>query len=242
MSNQEFEFSNMVNKHADESKRAREEAYKKSQSSTEIKYGKQKKKRNKINLKIAITSIALSGTIALSAGALGSYITSTYIENHNAVISTSIAKNKIDEKIENYKNKMDMYADKNNSIETNLGIMEYDGTYQARVDYTQDNIENLAKHISEASKISEEETRCVIIAAYNIINTPYIDKVIGNALNEASQNQDENTKYKIPATTQQFLETLGYTDWESYQKNERKNIVYLYAASEYVQNINRKGL
>jgi len=143
----------------------------------------------------------------------------------------------INEKINNYTNLMNMYSDKENRIEVLTGRSE-DGK-EAIVYYDE---ENLAKHITEASKISEIETRCTILAAYKLINEPYRDEIIGKALNIASGNQNEISNYTIPETTEKLLENAGYSNWEEYNDNERKNIEDLYAAEQYVQTTNRKGL
>jgi len=196
----------------------------------------QKKKQKYIQIKRSIAAIALAITMTTSLG-IGSLVTSKIINDNNAVISTNIADDVINEKINNYTNLMNMYSDKENRIEVLTGRSE-DGK-EAIVYYDE---ENLAKHITEASKISEIETRCTILAAYKLINEPYRDEIIGKALNIASGNQNEISNYTIPETTEKLLENAGYSNWEEYNDNERKNIEDLYAAEQYVQTTNRKGL
>ena len=227
---------NKINENSTNTTKKFEEASQRSKNKQPIQYGKRKKKKNKINVKIAITAIVLTATMA--AG-ISHNLTTSHIENNNAVISTTIASNKIDETIDKYIQKMNMYASKEDSIETYLGRIDIEDINEANVDYTSDNIKNLAKHITEAAKVSESETRCAVIAAYKIINEPYRDNVLGKALKKASEEQEDNSNYVIPSTVQEFLEKSGYENWEEYQINERENIKDLKAAEEYVGGKNR---
>lgn len=227
---------NKINKNSTNTTKKFEEASQRSKNKQPIQYGKRKKKKNKINVKIAITAIVLTATMA--AG-ISHNLTTTHIENNNAVISTAMASNIVDESIEQYMQKMNMYANKEDSIETYLGRIDIEDINEANVDYTSDNIKNLAKHITEAAKVSESETRCAVIAAYKIINEPYRDNVLGKALKKASEEQEDNSNYVIPSTVQEFLEKSGYENWEEYQLNERENIKDLKAAEEYVGGKNR---
>ena len=227
---------NKINENSTNTTKKFEEASQRSKNKQPIQYGKRKKKKNKINVKIAITAIVLTATMA--AG-ISHNLTTSHIENNNAVISTTIASNKIDETIDKYIQKMNMYASKEDSIETYLGRIDIEDINEANVDYTSDNIKNLAKHITEAAKVSESETRCAVIAAYKIINEPYRDNVLGKAFKKASEEQEDNSNYVIPSTVQEFLEKSGYENWEEYQINERENIKDLKAAEEYVGGKNR---
>lgn len=227
---------NKINKNSTNTTKKFEEASQRSKNKQPIQYGKRKKKKKKINVKIAITAIVLTATMA--AG-ISHNLTTSHIENNNVVISTTIASNKVDESIDKYIQKMNMYASKEDSIETYLGRIDIEEINEANVDYTSDNIKNLAKHITEAAKVSESETRCAVIAAYKIINEPYRDNVIGKALKKASEEQEDNSNYVIPSTVQEFLEKSGYENWEEYQLNERENIKDLKAAEEYVGGKNR---
>lgn len=204
----------MVNNHSDSVTQKNKDAYQNSKSAKKIAYG-QKKKKNKLQLKVAITSVVLAATIAISSG---------------MAISNAIndPRKNIDQRITEYTELMDMYANKDNSIETYLGRLDITGVNEAKVNYTQENVDNLSRHLKEAAQKSETETRCAIIAAFKIINEPYRDQIIGEALEQASATQEENSNYKIPSTTKDFLETLGYQDWKEYQENERENIKDLY--------------
>ena len=236
MDNIEREMIDFVNRNAETK---RQEALQRSQSQERINYRREKKKRKEAKIKRAIMTIALCASLATSA-TITHQFTTKHIENNNAVISTAIAENKIDELIEQYIKKMDMYADKENSIETYLGRIEIEEKDEAKVDYTYDNIENIAKHITEAAKISESETRCVIIAAYKIINEPFREDVISRALARANEQQNENTKYQIPENIKVFLEQNGYENLKEYQLKERENIKDLNATEQYVVGTNRK--
>ena len=196
-------------------------------------YREQKnKKRNQVSR--AIVAIALAG-ISLISATLATTVTKKAIDSNNAVVSiTKETKNEIDEKIDYYENLMNGYSDAENRIETHLGRNENN---ELTVGY---NSTNLAKHIINASQISEAEARCVIIAAFNIINEPYRDNVISSAFNTAKEQVTGYTSDLISNGTEQFLETLGYEDWENYRKNERKNIKELYTVEQYVsKGVNR---
>lgn len=230
----ELPFEKIVNQNSANARQKYEEAFQRSTNNQKRQYAKEKKRKNKLKLNRAITSIALIATIAISAG-ITHQITSTHIENNNVVISTSTVSDSIDEKIAQYEKNMNMYSDSENSIETYINR----NNNEATVSYTQTNIDNLSKHLIEAAKKSESETRCVIIAAHNIINEPYRNDVIGKALAEANANQEDNSSYNIPSTTKEFLENNGYENWEDYKLNERDNIKNLKAAEEYVGGKNR---
>lgn len=227
----ELPFEKIVNQNSENVRRKYEEAYQRSSNVPKQKYERKKKTKNKYQLNRAIVIIALVSTMAVSTG-ITQQITAKHIENNNVVISTSIADNNIDEKIEQYEKLMNMYSDEGNKIEIQTGRNNDEPTVYYNTD-------NLAKHLVEAAKTSESETRCAIIAAYNIINAPYRNETISEALTKASTNQEENSNYEIPSTAKKFLEELGYENWEEYNSNERDNIKNLKAAEDYVGGKNR---
>ena len=238
LDNETNELINIVNRNAEQK---RKEAYEKSIQNENIKkiqYQKRKQRKQKAKIKQAIAVILTIATLT-STVALTNHFTSTHYEDNNAIISTVEASDIINQKIEQYEKLMNMYSDKENSIETVVGRDFNTQNYEALVSYNEN---NLANHINEAAKVSETEARCVIIAAYRIINEPYRDTVINSALSKASSMQEDNYNYKIPENTQKFLEQQGYENWEEYNMNERNNIKELYAIEQHINIENRKGV
>ena len=226
---------NTVNRNAYQQK---EINYARSQSEERIKIRKEKKKVRDKKRKQAIITILTIVTLTSTALATN-VITTNTIEKNNAVISIEESKDIIDEKIKTYQNLMGMNSDAENQIEVMTGRNFNSTTYEPIVYYKP---ETLAKHIAEAGKISESEARCVIIAAYNIINPQYINDTINTALNMANLIQDEESTYRIPASSKEFLEQQGYENWDEYKMQERTNIKQLHAAETYVKGENRKGI
>lgn len=232
---QYFENIKKANQEYEEAKR---KAYEKQKKAFEIK----RKKQRQAQIKRAITTIALATTLAA-----GSFSIAANAKNDNKIeqppkpsVFTSIAAdNYIDNKISNYKKEMDNYSGPNNSIET---FIEYYNN-EAQVKYTEKNLENLANKIVEAANISESEARCVIIAAYNIINEPYRDEVIEKAFEKADKiqksNENQTYNYDIPKSTNEFLRSLGYDNWEEYHNNERESIKETRAIEETIGGKNR---
>lgn len=199
-------------------------------NSTETRIYRQKKAKEKQKIKNAIIAAVLTTSTILTAYATNK-ITRKVIEKNNIVISRDSEYNdEIDEKINYYQTLMNHYSDEQNRIENAYGRNQ--DTNELNVDY---NYSNLAKHIVEASQISETEVRCVIIAAYKIINEPYRNEVFDIAFNIAKndENMNEYSKDLIENGTKGFLEELQYDNWEEYQKNERQQIKDLKITENY---------
>ena len=131
---------------------------------------------------------------------------------------------------------MNHTSDEQNRIENGYG--RNPATDELNVDY---NYSNLARHIVESSQISESEMRCVIIAAHNIINSPYLEETLNQAFTIAKndENMSGYSKELIENGTKGFLEQLQYENWEAYQKYERENIKELKAVEDYIGGKNR---
>ena len=144
--------------------------------------------------------------------------------------------NYIDERISYYERLMNHTSDEQNRIENGYG--RNPATDELNVDY---NYSNLARHIVESSQISESEMRCVIIAAHNIINSPYLEETLNQAFTIAKndENMSGYSKELIENGTKGFLEQLQYENWEAYQKYERENIKELKAVEDYIGGKNR---
>ena len=192
------------------------------------------KKRNQINKAIVATVLAVTSFISAN---VSKNVTKASINRNNAVISeTKESKNYIDERISYYERLMNHTSDEQNRIENGYG--RNPATDELNVDY---NYSNLARHIVESSQISESEMRCVIIAAHNIINSPYLEETLNQAFTIAKndENMSGYSKELIENGTKGFLEQLQYENWEAYQKYERENIKELKAVEDYIGGKNR---
>ena len=211
------------------------EAWERTRTKTKGAYREMKnKKRNQINKAIVATVLAVTSFISAN---VSKNVTKASINRNNAVISeTKESKNYIDERISYYERLMNHTSDEQNRIENGYG--RNPATDELNVDY---NYSNLARHIVESSQISESEMRCVIIAAHNIINSPYLEETLNQAFTIAKndENMSGYSKELIENGTKGFLEQLQYENWEAYQKYERENIKELKAVEDYIGGKNR---
>ena len=212
-----------------------DEAWERTRTKTKGAYREKKnKKRNQINKAIVATVLAVTSFISAN---VSKNVTKASINKNNAVISeTKESKNYIDERISYYERLMNHTSDEQNRIENGYG--RNPATDELNVDY---NYSNLARHIVESSQISESEMRCVIIAAHNIINSPYLEETLNQAFTIAKndENMSGYSKELIENGTKGFLEQLQYENWEAYQKYERENIKELKAVEDYIGGKNR---
>ncbi len=212
-----------------------DEAWERTRTKTKGAYRETKnKKRNQINKAIVATVLAVTSFISAN---VSKNVTKASINKNNAVISeTKESKNYIDERISYYERLMNHTSDEQNRIENGYG--RNPATDELNVDY---NYSNLARHIVESSQISESEMRCVIIAAHNIINSPYLEETLNQAFTIAKndENMSGYSKELIENGTKGFLEQLQYENWEAYQKYERENIKELKAVEDYIGGKNR---
>lgn len=212
-----------------------DEAWERTRTKTKGAYREMKnKKRNQINKAIVATVLAVTSFISAN---VSKNVTKASINRNNAVISeTKKSKNYIDERISYYERLMNHTSDEQNRIENGYG--RNPATDELNVDY---NYSNLARHIVESSQISESEMRCVIIAAHNIINSPYLEETLNQAFTIAKndENMSGYSKELIENGTKGFLEQLQYENWEAYQKYERENIKELKAVEDYIGGKNR---
>ena len=188
-----------------------------------------KKKYNTNKVRAAKIAIVLAAALAFGAGAL---VTNAVVNERNVVISkTDETKNFVDERISHYEKLMGIYGEDNNRIET---FHSRDvSTYELNVSYNND---NLAKTMYEASQVSESELRCVVIAAFRIINEPYREDVLKSAFNILKTN------YSLPSNLEDlagngldgFLNFLDYKDLDDYRMNERDSIKELRVVEEYI--------
>ena len=206
-----------------------EEAQKTSVNTPKTEYKLKKKKQPFDRFKFIIKVIAaISLTIGVSV--LGTNIA---IRENNAVITSKDLKNDVENIISKYDSVMNSNNSSDSRIETPVGHT----SESTLVDYTIINKENLARHLTEAAKISEEEFRCALYAAFNIINNGYREDVIGDSLTMI--NREEELKYNIPKTPEEVLETLGYGSWLEYQLKEKNGIADLMATKDYVEGKRR---
>lgn len=192
------------------------------------------KKRNQINKSIIAVVLASTAIISIYNSAKG---TKTIMNSKNAIVHVdNETKDEVDERINYYEKLMNMYSDKDNRIENSYGRNSQNN--DVIVDY---NANNLAKHIVNASQISESEMRCAILASYKIINSPYVNETLNKAflIAKDDENMSGYSKELIENGTKGFLENLSYENWEEYQKNERNSIKDLKALEDFVGGRNR---
>ena len=188
---------------------------------------KERKKQKIEKVKKAIVTTVLVGTaLTIAIGYNVGIVKGSEININIPGIETEYEKN-VDDKINGYMKAMDMYADKKTSIETSYGRNE--NNTDVNVDYTDENIENLADHLINAGNVSEIELRCAILAAYNVINEPYRESVINRGIIRAREKEQEdpllNTVNPLLGNNiEQMLHNLGHDNIQDYHKNERNDI------------------
>lgn len=211
------------------------DAWERSRNKSKGAYREKKfKKRNQINK--SIIAVVLASTAFISAYT-SVKITKSVMNSKNAIVHVDDeTKDKVDERISYYEKLMNMYSDENNRIENSYGRNSQNN--DVIVDY---NVNNLAKHIVNASQISESEMRCAIIASYKIINSPYVNETLNKVflIAKDDENMSGYSKELIENGTKGFLENLSYENWEEYQKNERNSIKDLKALEDFVGGRNR---
>lgn len=225
-------FINMVNKHSDDKRNEKIESVSRAETqsvncSPRRYYEKKRKNTNQVHK--SIVTIVLAATVAFTAGSL---ITNHVINQENVVIAqTNESKDYVDERINYYQNAMGMYSNNDNRVEN------YEGrNFQNNEPNVSYNHKNLAKNIYNAALLSESEMRCVIIAAYNIINEPYREDVLSSAFNilESEYSLPNELKCYVSNGLEGFLNQLNYKDLNDYRMNERQNIKDLKTLEEYV--------
>lgn len=194
------------------------------------------KRKKRLEKKKIITSLILS----LSITALIIIGGAIYYNNRSITIPdgpntfvpiTKEDKSYVINRIEEYKELMNMYSDKENRIEIEKGFNV--DRYEITVDY---DYNNLKKHIVNAAKISEEETRIVIRAAYDIINIPYRTETLDRVLKNIEDDEiDPKLKDIISHSAEYYFKSLGYKDKDEYAKYEVENIIRLHAIGSYMK-------
>ena len=233
----DFDFTEIVNKHSDEMKhRSLEEtyesAYERSTSNKEIKMGKKK-----IGLReaanIAITAIAIFATL-FTAGRIAVERIPRLFGTKPAISHT--VSDEIDDKIDYYYKMMNHTGDFERQIER---AYSYNGkTKEANVDYLPG---NFIKNVVEASDKGEIEVRCVLLAAFKIINDPYIEEQFDFMLKHVSSDEEykeavANCPILRASSWEELLEILGYKNTEDYNDNERYNIKALFTEIQAINN------
>lgn len=182
---------------------------------TEIRRDNSKKRKQ--DRRRTTIALLLAGTTLVSLYSLSK--NNVKINNPITIVSEQLEESKrIDISISNYQKMMNI--DSEYPIES---FSSRDENYEPLVFYDEKNINNLATVITNAAKISEEEFRCAVLAAYKVINEPYRQEILDKGFKKANENTEE-TAFKIPASIQEYFETLGYENIQEYNNNERKNI------------------
>lgn len=135
----------------------------------------------------------------------------------------------IKKEIKYYEDLMGLNGDEANKI-----IETYGNNPDAEEKYVNFNYANLTRHITEASKKSETDMRCAILAATNVINAPYREEVFNKVFGYIVKN-DPTFEYSdlLKDGFKGYLKELGYDITnddmvkmiEDYQKDETDNII-----------------
>lgn len=198
----------------------------KSITKTKLTYKTRKKQAVEKVKKAIVTTVLIGTALSVAIGYNVGIVKGSELDINLPGIETEYEKN-IDDKVEEYKKLMDMYADKETRIETSYGRNQ-DNT-DVNVDYTDENIDNLANHFINAGNVSEIELRCAILAAYNVINEPFRESVINRGIIRAREKEQNdpilNTVNPLLGNNiEQMLQNLGHDNIQDYHKNERKDI------------------
>lgn len=183
-----------------------------------IDYGTRKEKKSPNKVKIAMFSVLGAAVIFTSGMAV-----------HKMV--TSPEKDFINGRVDYYYELMNHTGEEGQRIET---AYSYRAQNDSNVDYS---IEPLIDNIVNASKISESEVRCVILAAYNIINEPYREEIFNKVFAAIASNQELSESlptYLTMGSWKTYINSLGYNDTSDYHDNERDN---LYKLNEVNANV-----
>lgn len=175
-----------------------------------IDYGTKKgKSRNKV--KTAIVSVLCAAVIFTSGMAV-----------HK--ISTSPKKDFINSRVDYYYEMMNHTGEEGKRIENSY---QYRADNESYVDYS---ISPLIDYIVDASKISESEVRCAILAAYIVINEPYREEIFDKtfaAIARDKQLCESLPSYLTMSSWKAYINSLGYNNTTEYNNNERKNLYIL---------------
>lgn len=176
-----------------------------------IDYGTKKEKKSPNKVKIALFSV-LGAAVIFTSG----------MSVHK--IATSPEKDFINSRVDYYYELMNHTGEEGQRIET---AYSYRAQNDSNVDYS---IEPLIDNIVNASKISESEVRCVILAAYNVINEPYREQILNRTFAAISSNQqlsESLPNYLTMGSWKSYINSLGYENTSDYHDNERNNLYKL---------------
>lgn len=183
-----------------------------------IDYGTRKEKKSPNKVKIALVSV-LGAAVIFTSG----------MSVHKTISSPE--KDFINDRVDYYYDLMNHTGEEDQRIET---AYSYRAQNDSNVDYS---IEPLIDNIINASKISESEVRCVILAAYKIINEPYREEILNKTFAVIARNQqlcESLPSYLTMGSWKAYVNSLGYEDTSDYHNNERDN---LYKLNEVNANV-----
>lgn len=189
----------------------------------ERKYDKKKKKKAFLIEKARLYALILA--ILIATGIFAKVVTDVTIKAVEGVASSQVFSDYIDDKIDKYFKKMNNSGKKGERIEN---AYEYDiAHHESYVDYSP----GVLKHYITENMDNEVETRCIVLAAYKVINADYRKEVFDGVF--ASISSDEEFKDKLPAyldvkSFEEYIKGLGYDSVEEYNNKERKAIKKLH--------------
>lgn len=93
------------------------------------------------------------------------------------------------------------------------------------VSYESWNNENFLNYVVEASRYDDSlvEIRCALIAAYNVINDPFIEDQFNILLNRLKNNEEFINNSGLDLNKDNIWQVLGYEDRMDFQMNARKD-------------------
>ncbi len=141
-----------------------------------------------------------------------------------------------DDKIEDIEEVITAYYNLMNSSGPAEYRIETPGEYNAKnhdqdVSYNHENRENLYEIVVEAAKESELKGRAAILAAYKVINEPYIESEFDHLFSKIASDQklvSELPAFMGAGSFEGFVKSLGYKDVREYNNNERAALKDLY--------------
>lgn len=213
----------------------------------DIKYEKKRKKQRRKGITRVVTALVITATL-ITAGVKIVQAMHNFT-NYGTFENPTSNKGKVDITINKYYKLMNDHKSKDTRIETVVGSNTPDRYDDPYVDYLDSDINNFADYMIDSSNISEEEFRCAVFAATQVINEPYTSNVFNNSVRKALSKEDKDSAELSAYVSgdknydSNFLEKLGYKNWIEYRENERENIANLMEINQRIEESNKgKGM
>ena len=214
-----------VNKMIDAYHKARE----KSTVSTSVERKAEKRKLRFKHITLSLVSIALVAALVVILLS-GRYYAEPPMDHDVAIsiINNDRIEN-IEEVISAYYNLMNFDGPSEYRIEKAEGYNEKN--HEQDVSYNHENRENLYNIVVGAAEESELKGRAAVLAAYKVINDPYIEKELNILFNRIAGDQElvsELPPCMGAGSFEGYVKSLGYEDIKEYNNKERKALKELF--------------